>query len=131
MHNNSSNQSANARAFIDECMEPGQVGALLRQEGPYLSNLTTWDRQRDEGQLQWLSPEKQRPKAKAVDPLAQRLAELERETQQIRDKLKVQRGVDAMLICQWSQLVKVTKETMCHSPSGESVWSLAFQSINR
>jgi len=106
--------------------ESCQIRAMLRREVPYSSDLTTCDRQRDEGQLQWLSPEKQRPKAKPVDPLAQQLAELERETQQLMDKLKVQRGVDAMLICQWSQLVKVTKETTCHSPSGKSAWSLAF-----
>jgi len=33
----------------DTCTEQGQLGALLRQEGLYSSNLTTWRRQRDEG----------------------------------------------------------------------------------
>jgi len=72
----------------DACTEPGQIGALLRREGLYSSNLTTWRRQRDEGQLQGLSPKKRGRKAKAVNPLAQRVAELERETQQLRNKLK-------------------------------------------
>jgi len=72
----------------DTCTEPGQIGALLRREGLYSSNLTTWRRQRDEGQLQGLSPKKRGRKAKAINPLAQRVAELERETQQLRNKLK-------------------------------------------
>jgi len=72
----------------DACTEPGQIGALLRREGLYSSNVTTWRRQRDEGQLQGLSPKKRGRKAKAVNPLAQRVAELERETQQLRNKLK-------------------------------------------
>jgi transposase-like protein len=72
----------------DACTEPGQIGALLRREGLYSSNLTIWRRQRDEGQLQGLSPKKRGRKAKAVNPLAQRVAELERETQQLREKLR-------------------------------------------
>jgi transposase len=35
-----------------------------------------------------LSPKKRGRKAKAINPLAQRVAELERETQQLRNKLK-------------------------------------------
>ena len=72
----------------DACTEPGQIGALLRREGLYSSNLTAWRRQRDKGQLQGLSPKKRGRKAKAVNPLARRVAELERETQQLRNKLK-------------------------------------------
>ena len=30
----------------DLCVEPGQLGALLRREGLYSSHLTTWRRQR-------------------------------------------------------------------------------------
>jgi len=72
----------------DACTEPGQIGALLRREGLYSSNLTTWRRQRDEGQLHGLSPKKRGRKSKAVNPLAKRVAELERETQQLRNKLR-------------------------------------------
>ena len=72
----------------DTCTKPGQLGDLLRREGLYSSNLTTWRRQRDEGQLQGLSPKKRGRKAKAVNPLAKRVAELERETQQLREKLR-------------------------------------------
>jgi len=72
----------------DTCTKPGQLGDLLRREGLYSSNLTTWRRQRDEGQLQGLSPKKRGRKAKAVNPLVQRVAELERETQRLREKLR-------------------------------------------
>jgi transposase-like protein len=61
------------------CNQPGQIGALLRR---------TWRRQRDEGQLQGLRPKKRGRKVKAVNPLARRVAELERETQQLREKLR-------------------------------------------
>ena len=37
----------------DGCTEPGELGALLRREGIYLSR---WRRERDRGQLQALSP---------------------------------------------------------------------------
>jgi transposase len=30
----------------DNCMEPGQIGALLRREGLYSSHLSTWRRRR-------------------------------------------------------------------------------------
>ena len=64
------------------------MGALLRREGLYSSNLTTWRKQRAEGQLSALSPKKRGRKAKARNPLAQKVAELERETQKLKGKLK-------------------------------------------
>ena len=72
----------------EKCTQPGQIGSLLRREGLYSSNLTTWRKQRDEGQLQGLRPKKRGRKAKPVNPLARRVAELERETQRLRKKLK-------------------------------------------
>ncbi len=44
----------------DECRDPGSLGALLRREGLYSSNLTTWRRQREEGTLLGLNPKKKR-----------------------------------------------------------------------
>ncbi len=40
----------------DACTEPGQIGSLLRREGLYSSYLFKWRQQREEGQLQALSP---------------------------------------------------------------------------
>jgi len=70
----------------DACTEQGQLGALLRREGLYYSNLTTWRRQREKGMLQGLSHKRGR-KQKPVNPLAKRLEELERENNQLQKKL--------------------------------------------
>ena len=72
----------------DACSAPGQLGALLRREGLYSSNLTTWRRQRDEGLLDALSPKKRGRKKKEKNPLTQKVAELERENERLRKKLK-------------------------------------------
>ena len=50
----------------DACTEAGQIGALLRREGLYSSNLTHWRQQLAEGSLKALSPKKRGPKARSV-----------------------------------------------------------------
>jgi len=75
-------------AEVDACTSKGQIGAILRREGLYSSNLTTWRRQREEGILNGLSPRKRGRKAKEVNPLAKRVAELERENRKLDKKLK-------------------------------------------
>ncbi len=72
----------------DACTKPGEIGALLRREGLYSSNLTTWRRQRDKGLLEALAPRKRGRKATPVNPLARRVAELERENQRLREGIK-------------------------------------------
>ncbi|MBT8490015.1 MAG: transposase [Deltaproteobacteria bacterium] len=70
------------------CKGYGQLGALLRREGLYSSNLITWRRQMDQGTLEALSPKKRGPKAKRPDPSARRIAELERENARLQKKLR-------------------------------------------
>jgi transposase-like protein len=72
----------------EACSEPGQIGTLLRREGLYHSNISTWRKQRDQGALQGLTPRKRGRKAKKPDPMAQKLARLERENRQLTKKLK-------------------------------------------
>lgn len=72
----------------DACKEPGQLGALLRREGLYHSNLITWRRQREEGTLKALSPKKRGRKAQPPNPLASRVAELERENRKLKKAMK-------------------------------------------
>lgn len=67
----------------EQCTEPGQVGALLRREGLYSSNLTLWRRQVQEGLL----PKKRGPVAHTTDPRARRSAELEPENAKLAHKL--------------------------------------------
>jgi len=72
----------------DRCSEPGEIGALLRREGLYSSHLSVWRRQREEGSLDRLRPQKRGRKTKPVNPLAKKLAELERENEKLRQRLQ-------------------------------------------
>ena len=69
----------------DDCTEHGQIGALLRREGLYSSNLINWRRQRSEGSLKGLSPKKRGPKP---DPLANENAALRRRIERLEAELK-------------------------------------------
>ena len=71
---------------VEQCTERGQVGALLRREGLYSSHLSKWRRQRAEGQLQALSPQKRGRKAQEVG--VEELARLERENERLRARLE-------------------------------------------
>jgi transposase-like protein len=72
----------------DNCTESGQIGSLLRREGLYFSNLTTWRRQRDKGLLTALSPKKRGRKKQPRNPLAEKVTKLEKENQRLLLKLK-------------------------------------------
>jgi transposase len=63
----------------EACTEPGEIGALLRREGLYSSHLTTWRAQRERGELAGLTPKKRGPAPQAKNPLAAKVAALERE----------------------------------------------------
>jgi len=83
----------------EACTIPGQIGALLRREGLYSSNLTLWRRQFDEG----LIPKKRGPVARGPS-YVRRIAELEKENARLAHKLKkaeliieVQKKVAALL----------------------------------
>ena len=66
---------------------PGEIGALLRREGLYSSHLADWRRQRERGELAGLSAKRGR-KAEPVNPLAKRVAELEREKRRLERRLE-------------------------------------------
>jgi transposase len=69
----------------EACRGSGEIGALLRREGLFSSQLSTWRRQREEGALEGLRPRKRGPKAKAADP---RVKKLEQENARLVRKLK-------------------------------------------
>ena len=60
------------------------MGALLRREGLYWSNLQTWRRQRDHGTLQALTPRKRERKAKPVNPLDHQLRQVQAENRRLK-----------------------------------------------
>ena len=74
----------------DACSTPGEIGALLRREGLYSSNLTTWRAQRERGELAGLTPKKRGPAPKPPNPLAAKVAALEREV--TRYKVRAERA---------------------------------------
>ena len=63
----------------EACTRPGEIGALLRREGLYFSNVKTWRAQRRTGELGGLTPKKRGPAPKAKNPLVAKVAALERE----------------------------------------------------
>jgi hypothetical protein len=69
----------------DECVDPGQIGALLRREGLYASNLSNWRWQRSQGLLAEKSSRKGAAKQPTQDP---RMAQLQRENVRLTAKLK-------------------------------------------
>ena len=69
----------------EACKGSGEIGALLRREGLFSSQLATWRRQREEGALEGLRARKRGPKPKAVDP---RVKKLEQENARLVRKLK-------------------------------------------
>lgn len=73
---------------VDACTEPGQIGALLRREGLYSSNLTNWRRQRETGGLKGLAPKKRGPRPDPDKALQKRIAKLEKENLRLADKLE-------------------------------------------
>ena len=62
--------------------ETGGVTALLRREGLYSSHLTSWRRQRDEGQF-GKTPRKRGPVAVVPDARDKKIAELERSLRRV------------------------------------------------
>jgi transposase-like protein len=72
----------------DAARDAGEIGTLLRREGLYSSHLVTWRRARERGELAGLSPKRRGRKEKVVNPLAKRVAELERDKGRLERRLK-------------------------------------------
>jgi transposase-like protein len=65
----------------DACRKPGEIGALLRREGLYTSHLCMWRKQRGKGGL---FEKKRGPVPKEKNPLATKVAALEKETRRLK-----------------------------------------------
>lgn len=82
----------------DACKKPGELGALLRREGLYSSHLSSWRRQREQGELG------RKRGRKGADPLETENAKLRRraeraeaELAKARKVIEVQGNVSALL----------------------------------
>ena len=90
--------------LADACTAVGSLGALLRAEGLYASNVATWRRQRTEGVLSALTPQKRGRKVVAPHPLQTENETLRKENARLSTRLKqaeliieVQKKVSQML----------------------------------
>ena len=87
---------------LDRLAEPGAVGALLRREGLYSSQLTSWRRERETGALQALGRRRGRkarstPDERRIERLQARCTRLERELEQARTIIGVQKKLCTLL----------------------------------
>ena len=64
----------------DKCSEHGQIGALLRREGLYSSQLATWRRQREQGKLG-------QKRGRKPDPQAAEIKRLQQENERLQTRL--------------------------------------------
>jgi transposase len=87
----------------DRAKSSGGIGALLRREGLYSSQLTNWRRERDTGVRQALAPQKRGPKSKR-NPLQDETDKLRRDNAHLTEQLRkaeividVQKKVAALL----------------------------------
>ncbi|MCP4199578.1 MAG: transposase [Proteobacteria bacterium] len=71
-----------------DCTEPGEIGALLRREGLYSSHLTKWRRQRDEGVLNAMRPQKRGRKPIEPNPLRAEVASLQKRNRKLEERLR-------------------------------------------
>lgn len=70
---------------VEACKGTGEIGALLRREGLYSSNLTKWRGQRARGELEGLAAQRRGPKE---DPQVVENARLKRENERLREELR-------------------------------------------
>ena len=70
---------------VEACKGTGEIGALLRREGLYSSNLSKWRQQRERGELEGLAEQRRGPKE---DQQAVENARLKRENERLREELR-------------------------------------------
>ena len=72
---------------VDAAVGPGEVGAILRREGLYYSNIYKWRQQLERAETEHLAPKKRGRKPKRTDLDGKRLKELERENRRLQKQL--------------------------------------------
>ena len=83
----SSSERHRILAAADRCRKTGEIGALLRREGIYSSQLATWRKRRVATEHAALAPQKRGRKADPAIAEARHVAELTRENERLRRKL--------------------------------------------
>ena len=104
-------------AAADRCSKPGEIGALLRREGIYSSQLATWRKNRAtaDGQVD-------RQRGRKADPAvaeAHRLAKLTGENERLRRQLAQAR----MIIDVQKKVSSLIALQMADEAEGDSAWT--------
>jgi transposase len=74
--------------LADACTQAGSLGELLRREGLYASHLAQWRKQRREGTLRALQPQKRGPVERVASPLLEENERLRAENTRLQLELK-------------------------------------------
>ena len=86
---------------VDRAKEPGEIGAILRREGLYSSQLTQWRRERDRVAKAGLAARKRGPEPKVKDPKVKQLerenAKLRRRNQRLEALVAIQKKASELL----------------------------------
>ena len=97
-------------AAADRCSKPGEIGALLRREGIYSSQLAYWRKQRGADGVRGLDSRKRGVKPDPAIAQGHRAAKLTREIDRLRRQLtqarmiiEVQKKVSALLALQTAE----------------------------
>ena len=103
----SSSERHRILAAADRCSKAGEIGALLRREGIYSSQLASWRKLRNTAEVTGLDPHKRGRKADPAIAEGHRLAKLSRENERLRRQLAqahliidVQKKVSSLLALQ-------------------------------
>ena len=97
----------------EACEQPGQIGALLRREGLYSSQLSEWRRERQAGELQGLAA---KVRGRKRNEQAAESAALRRENEQ----LKAQLAQAELLIAAQKKLAQALEQTLTASKETRS-----------
>jgi len=77
----------------EACSGHGEIGALLRREGLYSSNITAWRKQREKGELEGLKQRRRGPLPKQRNPLADKVRALEQENARLKARAERAEGL--------------------------------------
>ncbi len=105
-------------AEVEAAAGSGAVGRILRREGLYSSQLTTWRKARGNSERAALAPKKRGPKPIPKNPLQAENAQLKREKAQLQKKLHT---AELMIDLQKkvSQLLGITLPVLAQSDDDE------------
>jgi hypothetical protein len=79
----------------DACKEPGEIGALLRREGIYSSQLSQWRKMRDQAVNDHLAGTSRGPKSKPKEISPKEYQDLLRKNKKLEKQLKMAEAVIA------------------------------------